>query len=36
MEGIYKKDIVLYPNMKVNKKEKEIFEIICPVSKKKY
>ncbi len=35
-ENIYKKDIILYPNMKVAAKDKEMFEIICPVSKKKY
>ena len=35
-EDMYKKDIVIYPTMKVSAKDKELFEIICPVSKKKY
>ena len=35
-EGIYKKDILLYGALKANTKGNDIFEIICPYSKKKY
>ena len=35
-EGIYKKDILLYGALKANTKSNDIFEILCPYSKKKY
>ncbi len=35
-DNLYKKDIILYPYMKVAAKDKELFEINCPISKKKY
>jgi len=35
-EGLYKKDILLYSALKATKKSKDIFEISCPYTKKKY
>lgn len=35
-EDMYKKDIILYPNMKVAAKDKDLFEIMCPISRKRY
>ena len=35
-EGSYKKDILLYGSLKAVAKSNDVFELVCPYSKKKY
>ena len=36
VEGLYKKDILLYVQLKVKQKKRDEFELQCPFSKKTY
>jgi len=36
VEGLYKKDILMYGALKVTLKNQQTFEIFCPYSKNKY